>query len=90
MTKNEEKSRVNPAVAGVVGAAAGATIAAAVTAVLSDKKKQQKIKEVLTDAKNNALEFSDKLKKQAEEGQKEVTKKITEAHKAGIEEAKQH
>jgi len=73
--KVEQKGSVNPVVAAVTGAIVGAGIAAA-GVVLSNKKNRDKVGRVLTNVKNQALDYVEDMQKQAQDTKVEVKEKV--------------
>ena len=78
-TQNREKDGVNPIVAGVTGAVIGAVAGAAV--VLNDKKNREKVKEVLSNVKNQVVGYVEDMQKQALDKKSEVEEKLAESEK---------
>ena len=69
---------VNPVMAGVAGAVAGAGLAVAASTALKDEKNRQKVKQVLSNIKDHAQEYvadaEVNLKAKEEEAKKAVKK----------------
>lgn len=78
------KGGVNPVVAAVTGAIVGAGVVAGAV-VLSDQKNRDKIKEVVTNAKEQATEKFQEVQKDTQEkiaeGKKDAQEKFTEGKK---------
>jgi uncharacterized protein YlxW (UPF0749 family) len=72
LNKNKNKS----ALAGVAGAAIVAGVAVASAFVLTDKKNREKVKKVLTNAKDQAVDYMDNMQKKTDKKEKEVEKKL--------------
>lgn len=81
-----KKSGVNPVMAAVVGAvAAGVAVAGAM--IMSDKKNQTKVKNVVTDIKNKAENKKAEVEELVNDG-KDKVKKLEVIAKDAINEAK--
>ncbi|MDP3987754.1 MAG: hypothetical protein Q8P80_01275 [Candidatus Levybacteria bacterium] len=77
--QNNNKNTVGSVVVGVAGAVAIAGVAVAATMALKDKKSREKVKKVLINVKDQAIDYVETLKK--EPNAKETTntvKKIAE------------
>jgi F0F1-type ATP synthase membrane subunit a len=72
MSKNENKS----ALAGVAGAAIVAGVAVASAFVLRDKKNREKVKKVLTNAKDQAVDYMQDVQKKTDKKEKEIEKNL--------------
>lgn len=72
--QNNKKNTVGSVVAGVAGAVAIAGVAVAATIALKDKKSREKVKKVLVNVKDQAMDYVETLKK--EPNVKETTNKV--------------
>ena len=72
MSKNKNKSNL----AGVAGAAIVAGVAVASAFVLKDKKNREKVKKVLTNAKDQAVGYMDDMQKKTDKKEKKIVKKL--------------
>ena len=72
LNQNKNKS----ALAGVAGAAIVAGVAVASAFVLKDKKNREKVKKVLTNAKDKAVDYMDDMQKGTDKKEKEIEKKL--------------
>ncbi|PIP74342.1 MAG: hypothetical protein COX78_03295 [Candidatus Levybacteria bacterium CG_4_10_14_0_2_um_filter_35_8] len=70
----KNKNKVGSVVAGVAGAVAIAGVAVAATMALKDKKSREKVKKVLVNVKDQAMDYVETLKK--EPNVKETTSKV--------------
>lgn len=61
--QNEKKDGFNPVVAAVTGAVVGAGVAIAGAVALRDEKNREKVKDVLTSAKDRAGDYMEDVKK---------------------------
>ena len=79
-----KKNAIGVLAAGVAGAVAIAGVAVAATIALKDEKTRKKVKEVLIDVKDQALDYAEKLQKdpQVVEGVQKIKKITTETKKA--------
>lgn len=68
--QDQEKGGVNPVVAAVTGAVVGAGVAVA----LKDKKNREKVKEVLTNVKNQAIGYMEDMQQQSQAKKGKVEK----------------
>jgi F0F1-type ATP synthase membrane subunit a len=75
MSKNKNKS----ALAGVTGAAIVAGVAVASAFVLKNKKNREKVKKVLTNAKDQAVNYMEDMQKKTDKKEKEVGKKLVDS-----------
>ncbi len=75
---NQNKGGINPVAAAVAGAVVGAGVAVAGAAVLSNKKNREKIGKALNNVRNQAVDYVEGMKKQAEDKKDEVETKLTE------------
>lgn len=73
--QNEGKNGINPVVAAVAGAVVGAGIAVAGVA-LADEKNREKVKEVVTKAKNQTIGYVEDMQKQAQAKKREGEEKV--------------
>lgn len=80
--KKQDKGNggVNPVIAAVTGAIVGAGVAAAVagTVALKDEKNRERVKEILTNAKDKAIGYVEDMQKQAQDKKVEVEGKLAE------------
>lgn len=72
---------INPVAAALVGAVAGAGVAIAGAVVLNNEKNRDKVKEVLSNAKKQIIDYVEDVKDQAHDKKEEIEKKLTEAKK---------
>ena len=72
MNKNKNKS----ALAGAAGAAIVAGVAVASAFVLKDKKNREKVKKVLTNAKDQAVDYMQDVQKKTDKKEKEIEEKL--------------
>lgn len=75
---NKNKGGINPVAAAVAGAVVGAGVAVAGAAVLSNKKNREKIGKALNNARNQAVDYVEGIKKQAKKKKDDVEAKLTE------------
>lgn len=75
--QDETKGSVNPVVAAVTGAVVGAGIAVAGAVALKDEKNREKVKEVLSNVKDQAMEYMEGMQKTAEDKKGEIEGKLT-------------
>lgn len=75
--QDKEKGGVNPVVAAVTGAVVGAGVAIAGAIALKDEKNRQKVKDVLTNAKDQAVGYMEDIQKQAQDKKIEIQDKIS-------------
>ncbi len=75
MSKNKNKS----ALAGVTGAAIVAGVAVASAFVLKNKKNREKVKKVLTNAKDQAVNYMEDMQKKTDKKEKEIEKKLLDS-----------
>jgi F0F1-type ATP synthase membrane subunit a len=73
--KNKNKS----ALAGAAGAAIVAGVAVASAFVLKDKKNREKVKKVLTNVKDQAVDYMDDMQKRTDKKEKEIEEKLIQA-----------
>jgi len=78
--QNKDKDGVNPVVAGVTGAVIGVGIAAAGVAavMLNDKKGRDKVKKVLSNVKDQALDYIEDMQKDVQDERSEVEEKLAQ------------
>jgi len=81
MTKQNENKSINPIVAAVTGAVVGAGLAIAGTVALKDEKNIEKVKKMMTNVKDQAVEFKKNVQEQAQDKKIEVEKKVEEEKK---------
>lgn len=72
---------INPVVAALAGAVAGAGVAIAGAVALNDEKNRDKVKEVLNNAKKQATTYVEDVKDQIQDKKEEVEKDLTEGKK---------
>ena len=80
LTKNKNKS----ALAGAAGAAIVAGVAVASAFVLKDKKNREKVKKVLTNAKDQAIDFMDDMQKMTNKKEKKVEENLASSKKVEV------
>jgi hypothetical protein len=84
MTETKQKGKAggrsgfNTVGAAVTGAVVGAGIAVAAAVALKDKNNQAKVKKVLTNVKNQAIDYMEGIKKQAQVKKDGAEEKLTE------------
>jgi len=77
MTNSKQKKRSNfSVIAGITGAVVGASAAVAGAFALKDKKNRDKVKEVLTNVKDQAIGYAEKMQKEISTGKKKIEKNI--------------
>lgn len=76
--REERKSGFNPVTVGVTAAIVGAGIAVAGAVVLKDKKNREKVKQVLTNVKDQAVGYVEDIQKQAEDKKEQIKEKLVE------------
>ena len=69
---NKNQNTVNPIVAGIAGAVAGG-VAVASAIAMSDKKNQKKVKDVLTNVKDQAVDYMESMQAKAKDQVKKMT-----------------
>lgn len=79
--QDETKGGVNPVIVAVTGAIVGAGVAVAGTIALQDEKKREKVKGVLSNVKDQAMEYMENMQKTQEDKKNEVNRKFTEGKK---------
>lgn len=82
--QDHEKNGVSPVTAAITGAVVGAGIAVVGTVALSDKNNREKIKKILTNTKDKAVDYVENMQKQAKDKGKTIHKKIAEGVKHEI------
>ena len=75
LNQNKNKS----ALAGVAGAAIVAGVAVASAFVLKDKKNREKVKKVLTNAKDQAVNYMDDMQKKTDKKEKKIEEKLVDS-----------
>lgn len=72
--QNNEKDDINPVAVAAIGVAigAGVAIAAAGAVALKDKKNRQKVKEMLTNVKDQVVDYVEDVQKQAQDKKIEI------------------
>lgn len=81
MKQDEEKGSVNPVIAAVTGAVLGAGVAVVGAVVLGNERNRQKAKEVLTNAKDQALGYMEDIQQQAQVKKGGIEEKLIEKRK---------
>jgi len=84
MKNNDEKKQgegVNPLAAGVAGAVIGAGVVVAGTAVFKNKKNREKVKDILVNAKGQAIEYIEDLRNSTKDKKKKVGEKLANGKK---------
>ncbi len=79
--RDSKKESVHPVIAGVAGAVVVAGVAVASAFVLKDKKNREKVKEVLTNVKDQAINYMGDIHKITDKKEKEVEKKLVNGKK---------
>lgn len=80
MTDKNQNS-VNPIAAGIAGAVAGGA-AVASAFIMSDKKNQKKVKDVLANVKDQAVDYLEDMQKKAQNIKGDMKSKIIKMKKA--------
>jgi hypothetical protein len=80
LNKNKNKS----ALAGVAGAAIVAGVAVASAFVLKDKKNREKVKKVLTNAKDQAVDYMQDVQKKTDKKEKEIEENLASNKKVEV------
>lgn len=75
---NEENGDISPVVAAITGVVIGAGVAIAGAVALKDEKNREKVKEVLTNVKDQAIGYVEDMQKQVEDKKGEVKEKLAE------------
>ena len=76
--KGAGKGGVNPVVAAVTGAVVGAGVAIAGAVALKDEKNRKKVKEVLTNVKDQAVGYMEDMQKQTQDKKSQIEEKLAE------------
>lgn len=79
--KDEVKSSFNPIVAAVTGAVVGASVAVVGAVALTDKKNREKVKEVLTNVKDQAAGYIHDVQEQVQDKKVDIEEKLSEGKK---------
>jgi hypothetical protein len=79
--QHEEKSEINPVVAAVTGAVIGVGVAVAGAVALTDEKNRKRVKDVLSNVKNQAMGYMDDMQEKAADKKIEVKRKLAEGEK---------
>ncbi|HSA83647.1 MAG TPA: hypothetical protein VLF20_02055 [Patescibacteria group bacterium] len=79
--QDEKKGGINPVVAAVTGAIVGAGVVVAGANALKNDKNRKKVKEVLSNVKDQAIEYIEDMQKQAQDKKGEVKEKLAGAKK---------
>lgn len=74
--KQDEKDGINAATAAMIGAVIGVGIAVVGAVALKDKKNREKIKRVLTNARDEVADYMEGMQKQVEDKKSEVEEKV--------------
>lgn len=77
----KNKPQVSSVAAAVTGAVVGAGVAVAGAVALKDKKNREKVKEVLTNMKDQAMSYMSDMQKATNEKQEELKEKIITGQK---------
>jgi gas vesicle protein len=72
------KSGFNPVAVAVTGAVVGAGVVVAGAAALKDKKNREKVKEVLTNIKDQAIDYMEDMQKRTQDKNDKAEKKLDE------------
>lgn len=75
---NQNQNGISPVAAAVAGAVVGAGVAVAGTMILEDKRNREKIKKVLNNAKNQAINYVEDMQKQVKDKKNEVKENFIE------------
>jgi hypothetical protein len=78
--KNKNKSTL----AGAAGAAIIAGVAVASAFVLNDKKNREKVKKVLTNVKDQAVDYMEDIQKKTDKKEKEIEGKLASSKKVEV------
>ena len=76
--QDENKTGVNPTIAAITGAVVGAGFAVAGAIALKDKKTRDKVKQTLTNVKDQAINYIKEIQNQAQDSQNRIDKKLIE------------
>jgi hypothetical protein len=80
-SKQTKKRGVGSIFAAVTGAVVGAGVAVTGAIFMKDKKNRDKVKKVLSNAKNQAVDYIEKIEKEAKKDTATVKKKIVATKK---------
>lgn len=82
MTKKETKKRgIGSVVVAVTGAIVGSGVAVAGALFMKDKKNRDKVKKVLSNAKDQAVDYIEKIEKEVKKDKGQIEKKVIAAKK---------
>ncbi|MDP2649518.1 MAG: hypothetical protein Q8P10_01605 [bacterium] len=76
--QDERQKGFNQAAAVVAGAVVGAGVAVAGMVALKDEKNRKKVKEALTNVKDQAIDYMEDMQKQAQDKKDEIDKKLAQ------------
>lgn len=76
--QDERQKGFNQAAAVVAGAVVGAGVAVAGMVALKDEKNRKKVKEALTNVKDQAIDYMEDMQKQAQDKNDEIDKKLAQ------------
>lgn len=74
--QDQGKGGISPVVAAVTGAVVGVAVAGALA--LKDEKNREKVKEVFTNVKDQAIEYMEDMQKEIKDKKGKVEKKLAE------------
>lgn len=74
--KNKENEGVNPIVAAITGAIIGATVGVIGALALKNEKNRGKVREILTNIKNQTVGYMEGMKKEVQGKKSEIKEKI--------------
>lgn len=78
---DEVKGGFSPVTSAITGAIIGAGVAVAGTMALKDEKNREKIKEMLTNAKDQAVDFMETVQKRADDKKTEIEDELVKKQK---------
>lgn len=76
--QDKRKGGLNPVVVAVTGAVVGVGVAVAGAVALKDKKNREKVKQAVTNVKNQATGYVEDMQNQAQNKGSEIEEKIAE------------
>lgn len=79
--QDEEKNGINPVVAVITGAVIGAGVAVAGSVALKEEKNRDKVREMLSSAKNQAVSYVDGMQNKAQDKIGKAEKELAESKK---------
>ncbi len=82
MTTKQTKKKGASIFAAIAGAIVGSGVAVAGAIFMKDKKNRDKVKKVLSNAKNQAVDYIGKIEKEAKKDKVVIKKKIVAAKKS--------